>query len=116
MLYFQIIRRKPNLSPIWGMVQVCGAANLGLQAGLQPAGRAGKRVRRQDCPPHRAVWSGGSRPEVLPRADLVHGNVHKLLCGASWNMTVARCCIFAALELRDRPGGLSYLARKSRIS
>src|SRR5580658_10431712 len=55
-------------------------------------------------------------PEILPRADLVHGNVHKLLCGASWNMTVARCCIFAALELRDRPGGLSYLARKSRIS
>jgi hypothetical protein len=36
-------------------------------------------------------------PEILPRADLVHGNVHKLLCGASWNMTVARCCIFAAL-------------------
>jgi hypothetical protein len=47
----------------WGSVigqLACGAANLGCKPVFSRLGRAGKRVRRQNCPPHKAGTHAGS--------------------------------------------------------
>jgi hypothetical protein len=52
----------------WGSVigqLACGAANLGCKPVFSRLGRAGKRVRRQNCLPHRPVRR---QTDPLPRA------------------------------------------------